>query len=187
MIRYIRRAAAFCLLLLVALLANAARVQVFEAGALDDNPANRRTTIARYSQPRGDIVVGDEPVTGSKDTHEQLAYERTYRHGPLYAPVTGYASQTYGTTLLENAEDPVLSGTASVLAPLPCGTTSPATGSPAATSSPPSGTRCSGPGTRDWPAGVARSPCSIRPPARSWRWSPPRRTTPSGSPARAPR
>ncbi|MFE7519423.1 peptidoglycan D,D-transpeptidase FtsI family protein [Streptomyces halstedii] len=119
MIRYIRRAAAFCLLLLVALLANAARVQVFEAGALDDNPANRRTTIARYSQPRGDIVVGDTPVTGSKDTHEQLAYERTYRHGPLYAPVTGYASQTYGTTLLENAEDAVLSGTAPVLAPLP--------------------------------------------------------------------
>ncbi|MFF1461785.1 penicillin-binding transpeptidase domain-containing protein [Streptomyces sp. NPDC058330] len=119
MIRYIRRAAAFCLLLLVALLVNAARVQLFEADALDDNPANRRTTIERYDQPRGDIVVGDEPVTGSKDTGEQLAYERTYRHGPLYAPVTGYASQTYGTTLLENAEDDVLSGTASVLAPLP--------------------------------------------------------------------
>ncbi|AEN12362.1 MULTISPECIES: penicillin-binding transpeptidase domain-containing protein [unclassified Streptomyces] len=119
MIRYIRRAAAFCLLLLVALLVNAARVQLFEADALDDNPANRRTTIERYDQPRGDIVVGDEPVTGSKDTGEQLAHERTYRHGPLYAPVTGYASQTYGTTLLENAEDDVLSGTASVLAPLP--------------------------------------------------------------------
>ncbi|MDT0429001.1 penicillin-binding transpeptidase domain-containing protein [Streptomyces salyersiae] len=119
MIRYIRRAAAFCLLLLVALLVNAARVQLFEADALDHNPANRRTTIERYDQPRGDIVVGDEPVTGSKDTGEQLAHERTYRHGPLYAPVTGYASQTYGTTLLENAEDDVLSGTASVLSPLP--------------------------------------------------------------------
>nr|WP_202434372.1 MULTISPECIES: penicillin-binding transpeptidase domain-containing protein [unclassified Streptomyces] len=107
------------MLLLVALLVNAARVQLFEADALDDNPANRRTTIERYDQPRGDIVVGDEPVTGSKDTGEQLAHERTYRHGPLYAPVTGYASQTYGTTLLENAEDDVLSGTASVLAPLP--------------------------------------------------------------------
>ncbi|WP_405388634.1 penicillin-binding transpeptidase domain-containing protein [Streptomyces sp. NBC_01102] len=119
MIRYIRRAAAFCLLLLVALLANAARVQLFEADELNSNPANRRTTIDRYDRPRGNILVGGESVTGSKDTGEQLAYERTYRHGPLYAPVTGYASQTYGTTLLENAEDGILSGTAPALAPLP--------------------------------------------------------------------
>ncbi|MFE7758223.1 penicillin-binding transpeptidase domain-containing protein [Streptomyces sp. NPDC057429] len=119
MIRYIRRAAAFCLLLLVALLANAARVQLFEADELNSNPANRRTTIDRYDRPRGDILVDGESVTGSKDTGEQLAHERTYRHGPLYAPVTGYASQTYGTTLLENAEDDILSGSAPVLAPLP--------------------------------------------------------------------
>ncbi|WP_329540442.1 peptidoglycan D,D-transpeptidase FtsI family protein [Streptomyces sp. NBC_01358] len=119
MIRYIRHAAAFCLLLLVALLVNAARVQVFEADALDDNPANRRTTIDRYDRPRGNILVGGRSVTGSKDTGEQLAYERTYRDGPLYAPVTGYASQTYGTTLIENAEDAVLSGTDPMLAPLP--------------------------------------------------------------------
>ncbi|NED10077.1 penicillin-binding transpeptidase domain-containing protein [Streptomyces sp. SID9124] len=119
MIRYIRHAAAFCLLLLVALLANAARVQVFEADELDDNPANRRTTIARYDEPRGNILVDGRPVTGSKDTGEQLAYERTYRYGPLYAPVTGYASQTYGTTLIENAEDDLLSGTDPLLAPLP--------------------------------------------------------------------
>ncbi|MET9591448.1 penicillin-binding transpeptidase domain-containing protein [Streptomyces sp. NPDC006516] len=119
MIRYIRRAAGFCLLLLVALLGNAARVQLFEADELNTNPANRRTTIDRYDQPRGNILVGDEPVTGSKDTGQQLAYERTYRHGPLYAPVTGYASQTYGTTLLENAKDAILSGTDPILAPLP--------------------------------------------------------------------
>ncbi|MEU9203954.1 penicillin-binding protein 2 [Streptomyces sp. NPDC048332] len=119
MIRYIRHAAAFCLLLLVALLVNAARIQVFEADELDDNSANRRTTIDRYDQPRGNILVGGRSVTGSEDTGEQLAYERTYRDGPLYAPVTGYASQTYGTTLIENAEDAVLSGTDPMLAPLP--------------------------------------------------------------------
>ncbi|MFI0876090.1 peptidoglycan D,D-transpeptidase FtsI family protein [Streptomyces parvus] len=119
MIRYIRRAAAFCLLLLVALLVNAARVQLFEADELDDNPANRRAAIVRYDQPRGNILVGDRPVTGNKETGEQLSFERTYLHGPLYAPVTGYASQTYGTTLIENAEDAVLSGTDSLLAPLP--------------------------------------------------------------------
>ncbi|MFD7020078.1 penicillin-binding transpeptidase domain-containing protein [Streptomyces sp. NPDC059161] len=119
MIRYIRRAAGFCLVLLVALLVNAARIQVLGADALDSNPANRRVAIARYHQPRGAIMVGQESVTGSKDTGQPLRYERTYKNGPLYASVTGYASQTYGTTLVENAEDSVLAGTSPLLSPFP--------------------------------------------------------------------
>ncbi|MFJ9432212.1 peptidoglycan D,D-transpeptidase FtsI family protein [Streptomyces sp. NPDC101490] len=119
MIRYARRAAAFCLVLLVALLVNAARVMVFQADELDDNPANRRIAIERYAQPRGEILVDGRSVTGSRDSGQQLRWERTYPQGPLYAPVTGYASQTYGTTLVENAEDAVLSGTDPMLAPLP--------------------------------------------------------------------
>ncbi|MFI8520319.1 penicillin-binding transpeptidase domain-containing protein [Streptomyces sp. NPDC085481] len=119
MIRYIRRAAALCLILLAALLVNAARVMVIQADQLDDNPANRRIAITRWGQPRGEILVDGRPVTGARDSGQQLRYERTYTQGPLYAPVTGYASQTYGTTLIENAEDPVLSGTDPMLAPLP--------------------------------------------------------------------
>jgi peptidoglycan glycosyltransferase len=119
MTRHIRHAAAFCALLLLALLVNAARVQVVEAPAYDGNPANRRPDIARYQQPRGDILAGGKPVTGSRDTGQHLRWERTYRDGPLYAPVTGFASQEYGTTLLEHAEDGVLSGADPLLAPLP--------------------------------------------------------------------
>ncbi|OQD52249.1 penicillin-binding protein [Streptomyces phaeoluteigriseus] len=119
MTRHIRQAAVFCALLLVALLVNATRVQVVRSEAYDDNPANRRAVIARYGQPRGDIVVEDVPVTGSRDTREQLRYERTYLNGPLYAPVTGFASQVYGTTFLEHAYDGVLSGTDPRLSPLP--------------------------------------------------------------------
>ncbi|MCT7353909.1 penicillin-binding transpeptidase domain-containing protein [Streptomyces sp. 15-116A] len=119
MTRYIRHAAVFCALLLVALLVNAARVQLVRAEAYRDNPANRRDTIARYHQPRGDILVDGRPVTGSRDTGEHLRYERTYSDGPLYAPVTGFASQEYGTSLLEHTEDALLSGTDPVLAPLP--------------------------------------------------------------------
>jgi len=119
MTRYIRRAAVLCALLLIALLVNATRVQIFESSSYDENPANRRQTIVRYGQPRGDIVVDGHAVTGSTDSGEQLRYERTYTKGPLYAPVTGFASQVYGTTLLENAEDAVLSGTDPMLAPLP--------------------------------------------------------------------
>ena len=115
----IRRAAALCAVLLVALLANAARVQIFESARYDDNPANRRQTIARYGQPRGDILVDGRAVTGSRETGGMFHYERTYTNGPLYAPVTGFASQVYGTSLLENAHDALLAGTDPLLAPLP--------------------------------------------------------------------
>ncbi|NUK36435.1 penicillin-binding protein 2 [Streptomyces lunaelactis] len=119
MIPCIRRAAALCLLLLVALLINAARLQILQSTSLDKNPANRRLAIGRYDEPRGNILVGGRPVTGSKDSGQQLRYERTYTEGALYAPVTGYASQTYGTTLIENAQDGILSGRSSLLTAIP--------------------------------------------------------------------
>jgi cell division protein FtsI/penicillin-binding protein 2 len=119
MTKHIRHAAYFCALLLVALLVNAARIQIFRAQSFDENPANRRSTIARYDRPRGNILVGGESVTGSRDSGEQLRYERTYTNGPLYAPVTGFASQVYGTTLLEHTGDAVLSGSDPLLSPLP--------------------------------------------------------------------
>ena len=109
--RCVRHTAVFCLLLLLALLANAARVQLVQAGRFDANPANRRPAIALYHRPRGDILAGAEAVTGSRATQGQFRYLRTYRAGPLYAPVTGFASQTYGATLLEGTEDGLLDGT----------------------------------------------------------------------------
>lgn len=187
MTKYIRRAAALCALLLLALLVNATRVQVFQSRSYDDNPANRRPAIARWGQPRGNIMVEGRPVTGSKDTGEQLRFERTYRDGPLYAPVTGFASQVYGTSFLEHAEDSVLDGSSPMLSFLPCGTTSPATRTPAARSSRPSRPRPSARPTWDSAPAGARSPRSNRPPGASWRWSPGRRTTPECSPATAPR
>lgn len=71
MIQYIRRAAALCLVLLIALLVDAARVMVLEADELDDSPANRRIAITRWGQPRGEIVVDGRPVTGSLDSGQQ--------------------------------------------------------------------------------------------------------------------
>ncbi|WP_043266099.1 penicillin-binding transpeptidase domain-containing protein [Streptomyces sp. CT34] len=111
MTRAIRRTAAFSFLLLVALLVNAVRVQLLEADGYDANPANRRAGIVRYAQPRGTVDVGGSPVTGSRDSGGRLRYERTYTEGPLYAPVTGFSSQLYGTSLIERAEDGILAGT----------------------------------------------------------------------------
>jgi peptidoglycan glycosyltransferase len=105
--------------LLVALLVNATRVQIWESDRYADNPANRRETIARYNRPRGDILVDGRAVTGSKDTGGMFRYERTYTDGPLFAPVTGFASQVYGTTLLENTHDALMAGTDPLLTALP--------------------------------------------------------------------
>lgn len=111
MIRYIRWCGYFCAALVVALLCNVARVQIWESAAYGANPANKRPAIARYAEPRGDVLVDGKPVTGSRDSGQLLRHERTYANGPLYAPVTGFSSQTYGTSFVERAEDPLLSGT----------------------------------------------------------------------------
>ncbi|NUP43570.1 MAG: penicillin-binding protein 2 [Streptomyces sp.] len=92
---------------------------VVDSGSYAADPANRRIAIARYEHPRGGILVGSRPVTGSRHTGGQLANVRTYRDGPLYAPVTGFASQTYGTSLLEGTEDGLLAGTSPQLASVP--------------------------------------------------------------------
>ncbi|MCH0539593.1 penicillin-binding protein 2 [Streptomyces sp. MUM 203J] len=108
----IRRAAVFSLLLVFALLLRATWLQGYEAKALADHEENRRNTIARYARPPGDIVVAGTPVTGSARTGSgDLAYQRTYPDGELYAPVTGFSSQVYGATQLEGVYAEVLDGT----------------------------------------------------------------------------
>ncbi|MGW0553911.1 caspase, EACC1-associated type [Streptomyces sp. NPDC002926] len=69
----------------------------------------------RYDRPRGSILVNSKAVTGSSDTGQKMRWKRTYTDGPLYAPVTGYATQSFGTSLLENVEDKLLAGTDSRL------------------------------------------------------------------------
>lgn len=170
MIRYIRWCGYFCALLLVALLVNVARVQVWEAAAYGANPANKRPAVQRYAEPRGRILVDGKPVTGSRDSGQLLRYERTYADGPLYAPVTGFSSQTYGTSFVERAEDAVLSGTDPGLSAFPSGTSSRAAAPAAATPSPPCAPPYSGPRTGGWAASGARSRPWNRRRAGSWRW-----------------
>ncbi|WP_406509159.1 peptidoglycan D,D-transpeptidase FtsI family protein [Streptomyces sp. NBC_00212] len=107
----IRRASVFCLLMVLALLGRATYVQFYKGQALADDKLNRRNTIAEYSQPLGDIIVAGSPVTGSERTKSgDLAYQRSYKDGPMYAPVTGFASQVYGSTQLEGIYSKVLDG-----------------------------------------------------------------------------
>ncbi|WP_030378997.1 MULTISPECIES: peptidoglycan D,D-transpeptidase FtsI family protein [unclassified Streptomyces] len=108
----IRRASVFTLLLVIALLVRATWVQFYEGKALADDKNNRRNVMERYAAPLGNIIVAGDAITGSKRTSGgDLAYERTYTDGKLYAPVTGYSSQVYGATQLEGIYQDLLDGT----------------------------------------------------------------------------
>ncbi|MEU7056916.1 penicillin-binding protein 2 [Streptomyces sp. NPDC046197] len=107
----LRRIAIFCGLLTLALLIRANWLQYVKADDLATNDKNRRVLINRFSTPRGDIIVGGTAITGSVAADgSDLKYKRTYKNGPMYAPVTGYASQAMGMTFLERTYDGVLSG-----------------------------------------------------------------------------
>jgi cell division protein FtsI/penicillin-binding protein 2 len=107
----LRRVAVFCGLLVLALLARVNYVQFVEADQLSNDTHNRRVAINQYAQPRGDIIVDGKAVTGhTTTTGSDFKYKRTYTDGPMWAPVTGYASQAYSTTFLEGVEDKFLTG-----------------------------------------------------------------------------
>ncbi|MEU6123152.1 penicillin-binding protein 2 [Streptomyces sp. NPDC047123] len=107
----LRRIAIFCGLLVLALLARDNWLQYVQADSLAEHEKNRRVTIERYAQPRGDIIVDGKPITGSKATPgSDLKYKRTWKDGPMWAPVTGYSSQRIGASQLENIDDGILTG-----------------------------------------------------------------------------
>lgn len=108
----LRRISLFCGLLVLALLIRTNWLQYVQAEELSTRKENRRVQIAQYATERGNIIVnGGAPITGSAVTDgSDYKYKRTYVDGPLWAPVTGYASQAFGSTQLESLEDGILTG-----------------------------------------------------------------------------
>ncbi|WP_172385153.1 penicillin-binding protein 2 [Streptomyces sp. MNP-20] len=107
----LRRIAIFCGLLVLALLARDNWLQYVQADKLAEHTMNRRVPIERYAQPRGDIIVDGNPITGSKKVDgDDFKYKRTYKNGPMWSPVTGFASQRIGATQIESIEDRILTG-----------------------------------------------------------------------------
>ncbi|MET9530051.1 penicillin-binding protein 2 [Streptomyces sp. NPDC006649] len=107
----LRRIAIFCGLLVVALLLRDNWIQYVTADSLNSRKENRRVEIERYAHQRGDIIVDGKAVTGSTVTKGSMyKYKRTWKDGPMWAPVTGYASQAFGATQLENLNDSILTG-----------------------------------------------------------------------------
>ncbi|WP_328861167.1 peptidoglycan D,D-transpeptidase FtsI family protein [Streptomyces sp. NBC_00306] len=107
----LRRIAIFCGLLVLALLVRINWLQYAEAEDLNTNSKNRRITIERYASERGNIIVDGKPITGSVETNDtDFKYKRTYVNGPMWAPVTGYASQAFDANQIEKLEDGILTG-----------------------------------------------------------------------------
>ncbi|MFF3753623.1 peptidoglycan D,D-transpeptidase FtsI family protein [Streptomyces sp. NPDC002018] len=107
----LRRIAIFCGLLVLALLIRDNWLQYVRADELNSHEFNRRVLIERYSNQRGNIIVDGKAITGSVKTDDSdFAYKRTYVDGPMWAPVTGYASQAFDANQIEKLEDGILTG-----------------------------------------------------------------------------
>ncbi|MEU2491468.1 penicillin-binding transpeptidase domain-containing protein [Streptomyces sp. NPDC007883] len=107
----LRRIAIFCGLLVLALLIRDNWLQYVRADELNTHKLNRRVQIERYAHERGNIIVDGKPITGSVATKgSDFKYKRTYVNGPMWAPVTGFASQAFDANQIEKLEDGILTG-----------------------------------------------------------------------------
>ncbi|MFJ5260695.1 peptidoglycan D,D-transpeptidase FtsI family protein [Streptomyces sp. NPDC088387] len=107
----LRRIAIFCGLLVLTLLIRDNFLQYVQADELASDPKNRRVAIERYASPRGNIIVDGKAITGFRKAKSgDFEYVRTYKDGPMWAPVTGYTSQAFGASQLESIEDGILTG-----------------------------------------------------------------------------
>ncbi|MBP0457561.1 peptidoglycan D,D-transpeptidase FtsI family protein [Streptomyces montanisoli] len=108
----LRRIAIFCGILVLALLVRENWLGYVKADDLNTNAFNKRPTIERYSHPPGNIIVDGKPITGAVKTDSTYyKYKQTWKNGAMWAPVTGYSSQVYGSNELEKIDEGILSGT----------------------------------------------------------------------------
>jgi peptidoglycan glycosyltransferase len=96
--RPIKHVVVVLLVCFTALFVQLNRVQVYDAQALVDNPANTRTIQRDFNRPRGRIVTRDDVVVAVSEPTPGgfFAEQRIYPEGDLYAHVAGYTSFTFG-------------------------------------------------------------------------------------------
>ncbi|MEZ2121973.1 MULTISPECIES: peptidoglycan D,D-transpeptidase FtsI family protein [unclassified Corynebacterium] len=109
--RSIRTTAVFTMVLIIILIANLTRVQVFSEDAYAHNALNKRQYYKTQSIPRGQISTGGL-VLARSIADEQGHYHREYVTDPVvYGPVEGYLSEIYGAAGLELGYNDILNGT----------------------------------------------------------------------------
>ncbi len=105
----LRRVAIAAMTLLVILMINVNYIQGSQADKLKKDPLNYRQFGAQFQHNRGPIMAGGVTLAQSKKV-DKKTYQRVYRQGELYSPVTGFVS-VFNRTGLEGAENGLLDGT----------------------------------------------------------------------------
>ncbi|GAB3268414.1 penicillin-binding transpeptidase domain-containing protein [Sinomonas notoginsengisoli] len=92
-------------------------VQVIGADDLNKNSLNNRAILQTFCQERGPILVAGKPIAQSMASgSDTCAFQRTYPgDAALYAGLTGYYSNVFGSTGLENSLNSTLTGTSDQL------------------------------------------------------------------------
>jgi len=86
-------------------------LQIFSAHRLNNHPANTRTVVRDFTQPRGSIETADGVlVAESVNVDDAFERQRRYPEGALFAHITGYFSFTYGTEGVERTYNDALTG-----------------------------------------------------------------------------
>lgn len=101
--------------LFATLLVSTTLIQYVFAADLNSRSDNRRTLLSTYARDRGEILVGQTAVALSTPTDDEYKYQREYPEGELYAHVTGFYSFYGAGGGLEQAENPLLSGSSDKL------------------------------------------------------------------------
>lgn len=90
-------------------------IQVVQGSELSAHALNRRNWEMSKTVPRGSIVdKNGEIIVRSvpADAGKNVRYAREYTEGAIFAPLTGFISNKYGKTGLENSFNQYLSGVA---------------------------------------------------------------------------
>jgi len=86
-------------------------LQVIDAKALNEQPANGRSVVRDFNKPRGDIVTADGvTVAHSVESDGRFKYQRTYPADDLFAHTVGSYSLLFGSDGVEKEYNDELSG-----------------------------------------------------------------------------
>lgn len=113
MTKELRRLSILMLIMFLALFGATSWIQVVQAEALSQNPANKRALYDSYEVQRGSIIASGAAIASSVPSDDLYSWQRVYTDAQMWAPVTGYINPALGSaTGIEQSMNQVLSGTA---------------------------------------------------------------------------
>lgn len=109
----LRKVAVVLAIMFAALLFNATWISVVRTDDLNADPRNRRVRDAEFSQDRGAILVGNEPIAETQSGSGRFPFVRNYPSPTTWSSVTGWYSYDYARAELEQSWNDELAGTSS--------------------------------------------------------------------------